>query len=73
MPDISGIELLQRLRERNVGVPVIVITGHGDVPLAVEAMKLGAVDFFEKPFDMESLLSTIAHALGQKSTIHSLP
>jgi two-component system response regulator FixJ len=51
MPDMSGIELLRRLKELKVGVPVIVITGHGDIALAVEAMKMGAADFFEKPFD----------------------
>ena len=65
MPGISGIELLQRLRERNVGVPVIVITGHGDVPLAVEAMKLGAADFFEKPVDDEALVAAVRSALSQ--------
>ena len=65
MPEISGIELLQRLREGKVAVPVIVITGHGDVPLAVEAMKLGAVDFFEKPFDDEALLAAVRSALSQ--------
>jgi two-component system response regulator FixJ len=48
MPDMSGIELLRRLKELKVGVPVIVITGHGDIALAVEAMKMGAADFFEK-------------------------
>src|SRR5499426_3473735 len=47
MPGVSGIDLLRRLRELKFGVPVIVITGHGDVPLAVEAMKIGAVDFLE--------------------------
>ena len=66
MPEISGIELLRRLNELKVAVPVIVITGHGDVPLAVEAMKLGAVDFFEKPFDDEALLAAVRSALDQQ-------
>jgi two-component system, LuxR family, response regulator FixJ len=64
MPEIGGIELLRRLRERNVTTPVIVITGHGDVPLAVEAMKLGAADFLEKPFSDESLLGAVHSALA---------
>jgi len=59
MPDISGIDLLRRLRELNVTLPVIVITGHGDVPLAVEAMKSGALDFLEKPFDDDALLDAV--------------
>jgi two-component system response regulator FixJ len=63
MPEISGIDLLRRLRELNVTAPVIVITGHGDVPLAVEAMKIGAADFLEKPFDDEMLLSSVRAAL----------
>ena len=62
MPDVSGIELLRRLRELQVAVPVIVITGHGDVPLAVEAMKLGASDFLEKPFDEDALLASVRAA-----------
>ncbi len=68
MPEIGGIELLQRLRDRNVSMPVIVITGHGDVPLAVEAMKLGAADFLEKPFPDESLLEAVHAALASEET-----
>jgi len=63
MPDISGLDLLRRLKELNVSLPVIVITGHGDVPLAVEAMKSGALDFLEKPFDDEALLNSVDVAL----------
>jgi len=65
MPDMSGIELLRQLRARQIRVPVIVITGHGDIPLAVEAMKIGAIDFFEKPFDDEILLAAVRSALNQ--------
>ncbi|HWP17276.1 MAG TPA: response regulator FixJ [Xanthobacteraceae bacterium] len=65
MPDISGIDLLRRLKELKVALPVIVITGHGDIQLAVEAMKIGAVDFIEKPFDDEVLLTAIKSALGR--------
>jgi two-component system response regulator FixJ len=68
MPDLSGIDLLRRLRERGNPMPVIVMTGHGDVPLAVEAMKCGASDFFEKPFDDEALLAAIRSALGTLET-----
>ncbi len=63
MPDISGIDLLHRLTELQVNLPVIVITGHGDVPLAVEAMKSGALDFLEKPFDDDALLTSVHAAL----------
>jgi two-component system response regulator FixJ len=65
MPGVSGIELLRQLRTMGVALPVIVITGHADVPLAVEAMKSGAVDFIEKPFDDDAFLSTIRSALRQ--------
>jgi two-component system, LuxR family, response regulator FixJ len=68
MPEISGIDLLRRLKELKIGVPVIVITGHGDVPLAVEAMKIGAVEFLEKPFDDDVLLSTVRAALNREDT-----
>ena len=63
MPGMSGIDLLRRLQELKIGMPVIVITGHGDVPLAVEAMKIGALDFLEKPFDDEVLLTSVRSAL----------
>ena len=65
MPGMNGIELLKRLRSLTHPVPVIVITGHGDVPLAVEAMKYGAEDFLEKPFDDELLLSAVHSALNR--------
>jgi two-component system response regulator FixJ len=65
MPDISGIDLLRRLKEQKIFLPAIVITGHGDVPLAVEAMKLGAADFLEKPFDDEALLAAVRSALSR--------
>ena len=63
MPDISGIDLLHRLNELEVHLPVIVITGHGDVPLAVEAMKSGALDFLEKPFNDDALLTAVNAAM----------
>ena len=65
MPGITGIELLKRLGEMPIALPVIVITGHGDVPLAVEAMKHGAVDFLEKPYDDELLLGSVRAALDR--------
>jgi two-component system, LuxR family, response regulator FixJ len=65
MPGLSGIDLLRRLQEMQIGLPVIVITGHGDVPLAVEAMKCGAVDFLEKPFDDDVLLASVRSALNR--------
>jgi two-component system, LuxR family, response regulator FixJ len=67
MPDMSGIELLRRLKELKIGVPVIVITGHGDIALAVEAMKIGAADFFEKPFDDDLLVASVRTALRQRA------
>jgi two-component system, LuxR family, response regulator FixJ len=63
MPEMDGLELQQRLKEMKVGMPVIVITGHGDVHLAVSAMKAGAIDFIEKPFDDDTLLTAIRSAL----------
>jgi two-component system, LuxR family, response regulator FixJ len=66
MPEMSGLELVRRLKERGIGLPVIVITGHGDVPLAVEAMRAGVLDFIEKPFDDEVLVRSIRMALDAK-------
>lgn len=65
MPEMSGIELMQVLRTQKQPLPVIVMTGHADVPLAVEAMKAGALDFLEKPFDDERLIGAIRTALQQ--------
>ena len=65
MPEINGIDLLRKVREMELCLPVIVITGHGDVPLAVEAMRIGAIDFLEKPYDDDILLASVRSALGQ--------
>ena len=67
MPEMDGLELQRRLKEIKVDMPVIVITGHADVHLAVSAMKAGALDFIEKPFDDEVLLSAIRAALERHS------
>jgi two-component system, LuxR family, response regulator FixJ len=63
MPDMDGLQLQEELTRRQIGLPVIIITGHGDIPLAVRAMKAGAVDFLEKPFDGEFMLDTVRRAL----------
>ena len=68
MPGMSGIDLLKHLRQIKNAMPVIVITGHGDIPLAVEAMKGGAADFLEKPFDDDVLLAAIRAALNVQAT-----
>ncbi len=64
MPGMSGLELQEHLVRRQIHIPVIIITGHGDVPMAVRAMKAGAVDFIEKPFNDELLLESIRKALA---------
>ena len=72
MPDMDGLELQQEISRRKLAIPMIVMTGHGDVPLAVRAMKAGAIDFLEKPFAEEGLLESIRAALLSRklSLIH---
>lgn len=65
MPGLDGIDLLKRLKQDHRALPIVVMTGHGDIPLAVEAMKLGAIDFLEKPFEDERLLNAITTALSR--------
>lgn len=65
MPGMNGLELLEVLKEQDVSIPVIFITGHGDVSLAVQAMKAGATDFVEKPFDNERLLRLVGNCLTE--------
>ena len=67
MPGMDGIELVRRLAALGADLPVIVMTGHGDVPLAVAAMKAGAVDFLEKPYDGETMLAAIRAALARQA------
>ena len=68
MPEMTGIELVRRLKGQGFRLPIVMITGHADVPLAVEAMKAGVADFIEKPFDDDVLLAAIGAALrdGEK-------
>jgi two-component system, LuxR family, response regulator FixJ len=71
MPDMSGLELQEEVARRHLDLPVIIMTGHGDVPLAVRAMKAGAVDFLEKPFDDEKMLASVRRALDIGSKARS--
>ena len=66
MPGMSALDLLAKMKERRVSMPVIVITAHGDIPLAIAAMKRGATHFFEKPFDNDALLDSIRAALARR-------
>jgi len=68
MPGIDGIELLKRLKASRSALPVLIMTGHGDIPLAVEAMKLGAADFLEKPFEDDRLIGMIDAALSEAAS-----
>ena len=64
MPDMDGLTLQEEITRRQMGLPVIIVTGHGDVPLAVRAMKAGVVDFLEKPIDEDLLLESVGRALS---------
>jgi two-component system response regulator FixJ len=68
MPEMDGLTLVAKLHERGVQLPIVVITGHGDVAMAVAAMKAGAVDFLEKPFDDEIFLATVRDALARSES-----
>ena len=68
MPGMSGLELYEKLNARRCSLPVIFITGHGDVPMAVSALKKGAVDFIEKPFNDKELLRVIGECLERERT-----
>lgn len=65
MPKIDGVELMNRLRERDIDWPVIAMTAHGDIPIAVQVIKLGAIEFLEKPFEFETLQACLQNAFSQ--------
>lgn len=67
MPEMDGLELQEELSRRGIGIPVIIMTAHGDVPLAVRAMKAGAADFIEKPFDEGTLIESVRRALASST------
>ena len=69
MPEMNGIEVSQALRDRGISFPVIVMTGHGDVNVAVQAMKLGAIDFIEKPFEKSLLLGSIEDGFARLANV----
>lgn len=69
MPEMTGLQLLAALKERQNTIPVIVVTGQGDIPLAVEAMRSGALDFLEKPFDDEILLKSVRSAFAHQQEL----
>ena len=73
MPDMDGLTMQEELTKRGSTLPVIIVTGHGDVPLAVRAMKAGAADFIEKPYDDEDLLASVRRAVDLKRLAPHLP
>ncbi len=72
MPQMSGLELQQEMNKRSLQIPVIFVTGHGDVPMAVDAMKKGAFDFVQKPFRDQDLLDRVNHALQQDAELRQV-
>lgn len=71
MPEMNGIDLIAKMKEDRIAIPVVVLTAHADVPLAVEAMKLGAVDLLEKPFEDDALLAAVAAAFERRDAAES--
>ena len=69
LPDLNGLELQKLIASERLDLPIIFITGHGDVPVTVQAMKAGAVEFLTKPFDDEVLLSAIRHAISRSAAV----
>ena len=69
LPDLNGLELQKLIASERTDMPIIFITGHGDVPMSVQAMKAGAVEFLTKPFDDEILLSAIRHAIERSAAV----
>ncbi len=69
LPGLDGLALQERLRERQIDLPIIIITGHADVPMAIQALKAGAVDFIEKPFDDDTLLNSIRLATREAADL----
>jgi len=67
LPDLNGLELQQRIASELVHMPIIFITGHGDIPMTVKAMKAGAVEFLSKPFDGDTLLEAVLHAIDRSN------
>jgi two-component system response regulator FixJ len=72
MPGMSGMQLQQELRKRDLALPVILITGHGDIAMAVQAIKHGAFDFIEKPFDDDRLMASIAQAIESEQRLRNV-
>ncbi len=72
MPGMNGVEMLQRLRDMHVHIPAIVISGHGDIPMAVQAMRAGALDFIEKPFKAEMLTEALTRAAAELSAMPTM-